>query len=116
MPVVPWVGVGKVLLLSTCFLREKEEARKEMERLTEDMIASQEVQGLMDIIGEVLPFSSKSRPAPGRKVSRYRWCLLWLLHRGSCHPQGVLCSVSWRMPFERNPRRDTQWLLTVGDS
>ncbi|NP_001414613.1 coiled-coil domain-containing protein 180 isoform X1 [Rattus norvegicus] len=30
--------------------REKEEARKEMERLTEDMIASQEVQGLMDII------------------------------------------------------------------
>lgn len=45
---------GQALLISTCFLRENEEARKEKERLTEDMIACQEVQGLMDNIGEPL--------------------------------------------------------------
>ncbi|EDL02385.1 mCG14146 [Mus musculus] len=39
-----WVTENPVLY------REKEEARKEKERLTDDMIASQEVQGLMDNI------------------------------------------------------------------
>lgn len=43
------------LFFSTSFLRENEEARKKKERLTEDMIACQEVQGLMDNIGK--PFA-----------------------------------------------------------
>lgn len=55
---------GQVLLFSTCFLREKEAARKERERLTEDMIASQEVQGLMDNIGEQLALQFQGQACP----------------------------------------------------
>lgn len=40
------------LLFFTSFLREKQEARREKMRETQNMIDAQEVQGLMDNLGE----------------------------------------------------------------
>ena len=72
---------GQVLLFSTCFLRDKEEARKEKERLTDDMIASQEVQGLMDNIGEPLALQFQGQACPRQESLRMAVCV---------PPQGLL--------------------------
>lgn len=68
VPAVSWWVWEQALLFSTCFLREKEEARKERERLTDDMIASQEVQGLMDNIGEPLALQFQGQACPRQET------------------------------------------------
>lgn len=107
-------GGGQGLLFSTCFLREKQQARKEKMRETEDMIATREVQGLMDNVGEPSALSPKGRPVLGMMSPDGRVCC-GSTSEAPAVLTGVLCSASQRMSFGHPPGGRASGCCTVGN-